>query len=239
MELKETAMARRNIKYGADVIKFAATGGVFSGNDNPRLESYSLEEMRAIVGTAHSLGRKVAVHAHGSTGIKDAIVAGADSIEHGSFIDDEGIRLLKEHGTYLVPTLYVSDWFPEHAASTGANANTIRKAKEVMGVAHANLERALRQGVKVAFGTDAGTVPHGENAREFQSMVRSGMTPLESIQAATTNAADLLGMSDRIGAISPGMFADLICVTGDPLQDVAVLQHVRFVMKEGFVERLE
>lgn len=231
------AKVREDIKYGSDLIKFCATGGVLSKGDNPELEQFSPEEMRAIVAEAHRLGRKVAAHAHGALGIKDAVMAGVDSIEHGSFIDEEGIRLMKEHGTYLVPTLYLGDWFLENYEKLHLTEDMVAKAKLVMPAARQNVSRAFREGVKVAFGTDAAVYPHGLNAREFAVMVKLGLTPLAAIQAATINAADLLGWSDRLGTVEPGKYADLIAVEGDPLSDVRVLESVKFVMKGGEVVR--
>ena len=233
------AKVRENIKYGSDVIKFMATGGVLSQGDNPELEQYSPEEMRAIVETAHGLGRKVAAHAHGALGIRDAVLAGVDSIEHGSFISEEDIELMKQHGTYLVPTLYLMDWFMDNYQKMGLTENMVAKARIVMPAARENVARAIREGVKMAFGTDAAVYPHGLNAHEFPVMVKLGMTPLAAIQAATVNAADLLGWSDRVGALEPGKFADLIAVDGDPLQDVSVLERVPFVMKGGEVVKHE
>jgi len=230
-----TAKVRQNIKYGADLIKFMATGGVLSEGDNPALEQYSPEEMRAIVATAHGLGRKVAAHAHGALGIKNAVLAGVDSIEHGSFINEEDIQLMKAHGTYLVPTLYLMDWFMDNYAKLGLTEGVIAKAKVVMPAARENVARAFQEGVKVAFGTDAAVYPHGLNAHEFAVMVELGMTPLASIQAATINAADLLGWADRVGSLDPGHYADVVAVEGDPLQDVTVLENVKFVMKGGQV----
>jgi imidazolonepropionase-like amidohydrolase len=229
------AKVREDIKYGADVIKFMATGGVLSEGDNPALAQYSPEEMRAIIDTAHGLGRKVAAHAHGALGIKYAVESGVDSIEHGSFINEEDIQLMKQHGTYLVPTLYLMDWFMENYQKMGLTPNMMAKARVVMPAARENVGHAIHEGVKMAFGTDAAVYPHGLNAHEFAVMVKLGMTPLGAIQASTTNAADLLGWSDRVGTIEPGKFADLIAVEGDPLQDVTVLQHVDFVMKGGEV----
>jgi imidazolonepropionase-like amidohydrolase len=226
---------RENIKYGADLIKFMATGGVLSEGDDPALEQFSPEEMREIVETAHGLGRKVAAHAHGALGIKNAVLAGVDSIEHGSYINEEDIQLMKEHGTYLVPTLYLGDWLLENYASLGLTPNMIEKAKIVLPIARQNVSHAFQEGVKVAFGTDAAVYPHGLNAREFAVMVKLGLTPLRSIQAATVNAADLLGWSERVGTLEPGKYADLIAVQGDPLADVRVLEKVRFVMKGGEV----
>ncbi|MDR3675016.1 MAG: amidohydrolase family protein [Acidobacteriota bacterium] len=233
------AKVRENIKYGADVIKFCATGGVLSQGDNPELEQYSPEEMRALVQEAHRLGRKVAAHAHGSLGIKDAVLAGVDSIEHGSFISEEDIQLMKERGTYLVPTLYLGDWLLQNYQKLGLTDNMVDKAKYVLPEARQHVGRAFREGVKVAFGTDAAVYPHGLNAHEFAVMVKLGMTPLAAIQAATINGADLLGWSDRVGSLEPGHFADLIAVDGDPLQDVTILQNVRVVMKGGVVVKEE
>ena len=230
-----TAKVRENIKYGADVIKFMATGGVLSEGDDPALEQYSPEEMRAIVETAHGLGRKVAAHAHGALGIRNAVLAGVDSIEHGTYINEDCIRLMKEHGTYLVPTVYLLDWFPEHAGQLGMTPGVLEKARVVMRLAGANIGAAMRAGVKVAFGTDAAVYPHGLNAHEFAAMTRLGLTPLQAIQAATVNAADLLGWPDRVGTLEEGKFADLIAVDGDPLADVTVLERVAFVMKDGQV----
>ncbi len=231
------AKVREDIKYGADVIKFMATGGVLSEGDSPELEQFSPEEMRAIVTEAHRLGPKVAAHAHGAQGMKDAVLAGVDSIEHGSFINEENIRLMKEHGTYLVPTLYLEDWLTENLDKIGLTPSMMAKAKVVLPVARANEEQAIREGVKIAFGTDSAVYPHGLNAHEFAVMVKLGMSPLSAIQAATLNAADLLGWQDRVGALEPGKFGDLIAVDGDPLQDVSVLEHVKFVMKGGSVVR--
>lgn len=231
------AKVRENIKYGADVIKFMATGGVLSEGDNPNFEQFSPEEMRAIVAESHRLGRKVAAHAHGAQGIKDAVLAGVDSIEHGSYINDEDIQLMKEHGTYLVPTLYLEDWLTENLEKFGLTPNMVAKAKTVLPAARRNEEHAIREGVKIAFGTDSAVYPHGLNAHEFPVMVKLGMSPLSAIRAATINAADLLGWQDKVGTLEPGKFADLIAVDGDPLQDVSVLENVKFVMKGGSVVR--
>ena len=226
---------REDIKYGADVIKFMATGGVLSEGDNPALAQYSPEEMKAIIDTAHSLGRKVAAHAHGSGGIKLAVLAGVDSIEHGSYINDEDIALMKEHGTYLVPTVYLEDWLLENVNVLGLTPNMIQKANTVLPIAQQNLSHAFKSGVKVALGTDAAVYPHGLNGHEFGKMVDMGLTPLQSIQAGTVNAADLLGWSDRVGTLEPGKFADIVAVDGDPIANVHVLENVSFVMKGGAV----
>jgi imidazolonepropionase-like amidohydrolase len=230
---------RENIKYGADLIKVCATGGVLSLGDNPQASQFTLEEMKAIVADAHRLGRKVAAHAHGAQGIVWAAEAGVDSIEHGSYIDDAGIAAMKEHGTYLVPTLYLGDWMIDNAGLTHLPAPLMAKAKEVIPAARKNIAHAFASGVKVAFGTDAAVYPHGLNAHEFAVMVRLGLTPLQAIQAATLNAADLLGWSGKVGTLEPGAWADLVAVDGDPLKDVTTLERVKFVMKGGEVVKNE
>src|ERR1700730_14543167 len=230
---------REVIKYGADLIKICATGGVLSHGDSPQASQYTLEEMKAIVTDAHRLGRKVAAHAHGAQGILWASQAGVDSVEHASYIDDAAIAAMKNNGTYLVPTLYLGDWFLANAERLHVPAELIAKGKDVMPAARKNLAHAFASGVKVAFGTDAAVYPHGLNGHEFAVMVKLGLTPLESIQAATINAADLLGWSDKIGALEPGKWADIIAVAGDPLEDVTTLERVKFVMKGGAVVKNE
>jgi len=230
---------RENIKYGADVIKVCATGGVLSLGDNPQHSQYTLEEMKAIVADAHRLGRKVAAHAHGAEGIRWAAEAGVDSIEHGSYIDDPAIAAMKEHGTYLVPTLYLGDWMFDNAGLTRLPPPLLAKAQAVIPAARKNIAHAFASGVKVAFGTDAAVYPHGMNAHEFAVMVKLGLTPLQAIQAATVNAADLLGWSGKVGTLEPGAWADIVAVDGDPLKDVTTLERVKFVMKGGEVVRNE
>lgn len=232
-------MVRQNIKYGADVIKFMASGGVLSKGDNPQASQYTLEEMKAIVDEAHRLGRKVAAHAHGAQAILWASEAGVDSIEHGSYIDDADIAEMKKNGTYLVPTLYLADWFMENAERNHVPDFLLVKAKAVMPAARKNIAHAFASGVKVAFGTDAAVYPHGQNAHEFAVMVKLGLTPLQAIQAATANAADLLGWPGKVGSLDPGAWADIVAVDGDPLKDVTTLEHVKFVMKGGEVVRNE
>jgi len=230
---------REVIKYGADVIKICATGGVLSLGDDPQHSQYTQAELAAIVADAHRLGRKVAAHAHGAEGIRWAAEAGVDSIEHGSYIDDAAIAAMKQHGTYLVPTLYLGDWFLENAPKTGVPPQMLAKAQAVLPAARKNVAHAFASGVKVGFGTDAAVYPHGLNAHEFAVMVKMGLTPLQSIQAATVNDADLLGWSDRVGVIEPNHYADIIAVDGDPLQDVTTLERVKFVMKGGVVYKSE
>lgn len=229
------AKTREVIKYGANVIKICSTGGVLSLGDDPKASQYTLEEMKTIVTEAHRLGRKVAAHAHGGDGIKLAVLAGVDSIEHGSYIDDEAVKLMKERGTYLVPTLYLGDWFLANYEKLGLPPSIVAKAKEVMPIMRTNFARALSQGVPVAFGTDSAVYPHGLNGHEFAVYVKLGMPPIQAIQTATVHASKLLGLEDRIGAIESGKFADLIAVEGDPTKDVTELERVKFVMKGGQV----
>ena len=230
---------REVIKYGADVIKFCATGGVLSKGDDPQASQYTLEEMKALVADAHRLGRKVAAHAHGAQGILWASQAGVDSIEHGSYINDAAIAEMKKNGTYLVPTRYLGDWLAENMQKIGMPEMFAKKEREIMPIVDKNFAHAFASGVKVAFGTDAAVYPHGLNAREFAMYVKLGMTPLQAIQTATVNAADLLGWSDKVGSLETGKWGDLIAVDGDPLQDVTTLQHVKFVMKGGVVVKNE
>ncbi len=230
-------MVRQNIKYGADLIKIAASGGVLSKGDDPQASQYTLEEMQAICADAHRLGRKVAAHAHGSQAIALATQAGVDSIEHGSYINDEDIKLMKAHGTYLVPTAYLVDWMKQYGHLPDLYQ---QKMTDVGAAMKANHKRAIQAGVKVALGTDAAVYPHGLNAHELDVYVNQyGMTPLAAIQTATLNAADLMGWTDRTGSLDPGKWADLIAVDGDPLKDVRILQHVPFVMKSGVVYKDE
>lgn len=224
---------RENIKYGADLIKICATGGVLSKGDDPQASQYTLEEMQAIVADAHRLGRKVAAHAHGAQGILWASEAGVDSIEHGSYIDDAAIAMMKKHGTYLVPTLYLEDWLVENGHLP---AFYHQKMVDVSAVAKQNIKHAMQSGVKVALGTDAAVYPHGLNAHELDVYVNQlGMAPLSALQSATINAADLMGLSSKTGTIESGKRADIIAVEKNPLDDVRVLQDVKFVMKAGVV----
>jgi imidazolonepropionase-like amidohydrolase len=228
---------RENIKYGADLIKIGATGGVLSKGDDPQASQYTLEEMQAIVADAHRLGRKVAAHAHGGQGILWASEAGVDSIEHGSYLNDEGIAMMKKHGTYFVPTAYLIDWVQQYGNLPPLYQ---QKMKDVSAVEKQNAIKAIKAGVKVALGTDAAVYPHGLNAHEVDVYVNQfGMSPLQGIQTGTINAADLMGWTGKIGTIEPGKWADIIAIDGDPLKDVKLLQHVNFVMKSGTVYKDE
>ena len=231
------AKVREVIKYGADVIKVCASGGVLSKGDQPGTPQYSLEELQAIVEEAHKLGRKVAAHAHGTQSIKDAINAGIDSIEHSSLIDDEGIALAKKHGTYLDFDIYNDDFILQEGAKAGMLPESIEKEKKIGRLQRENFRHAWESGTKMAFATDAGVYPHGDNARQFAKMVEWGMKPVEAIQAATINAADLLGWAGKVGSLEVGLYADIIAVNGDPLSNVRVLESVKFVMKGGVVAR--
>lgn len=226
---------REIIKYGADVIKICATGGVLSKGDDPNASQYTLDEMKAIVADAHRLGRKVAAHAHGAQGAIWASEAGVDSIEHGHLMNDAAIATLKKNGTYLVPTLYLLDWQRENAAQANLPDYAKRKMEMVSLTGKANAKKAIEAGVKIGMGTDAAVYPHGLNAHELAVYVSLGMTPVQAIQTATINDADLLGWSDKIGTIEAGKWADIIAVDGDPLRDITTLQHVKFVMKGGEV----
>lgn len=230
---------REVIKYGASVIKFCATGGVLSKGDDPKASQYTQEEMKAIVTDAHRLGRKVAAHAHGGEGIIWASEAGVDSIEHGTYIDDKGIAVLKKNGTYMVPTIYLNDWLVENMDRIGMPDFYKQKELVVAQVSFKNMANAVRQGVKIAFGTDSAVYPHGLNARQFAVYVKMGMTPAQAIQSATVSAADLLGWKDQTGAIEPGKWADIIAVKADPLADIRALENVSFVMKSGVVYKNE
>jgi len=228
---------RQNIKYGADLIKICATGGVLSKGDDPQASQYTLEEMQAIVADAHRLGRKVAAHAHGAQGILWATEAGVDSIEHGSYINDASIAEMKRRGTYLVPTLYLEDWIVEKG---NLPAFYHQKMVDVSAVAKSNIRHAIQSGVKIALGTDAAVYPHGLNAHELDVYVNQmGMSPLAALQSATINAADLMGWSAKTGTLEPGKWADIIAVERNPLDDVRVLQDVKFVMKSGAVYKNE
>lgn len=227
------ARVRENIKYGADLIKFCATGGVLSKGTAVGATQYTLEEMQALVSEAHMRGRKVAAHAHGTIGIKNAILAGVDSVEHVSLIDDEGLSLAIEKGTALVMDIYVDDYIIGKGAEQGILEESLDKSRQIASNMRANFRKAHNAGANIVFGTDAGVYPHGGNAVQFAYMVRYGMTPLAAIQAATIKAAALIGLEDDVGELTVGHYADLIAVQGNPLMDVTILEQVRFVMKGG------
>jgi len=229
---------REQVKYGADLIKVVASGGILSVGDSPSSVQYSYEELTTIVEEARHSGRKVAAHAHGAQSIKDAVRAGVASIEHGSLIDEEAIRLMKEHGTYLVPTLYTLDYIIEEGPAHGTPEYAVNKARAMVELQRANLRKAYQEGVKFAYGTDAAVIPHGLNAKDFAILVEQlGVPPMDAIRMATTSAADLVGIADKAGAIRPGLWADLIAVEGNPLEDIRRLETVSFVMKAGMVYR--
>ncbi|RDI48868.1 metal-dependent hydrolase family protein [Aquicella lusitana] len=221
---------RYQIKHGAKVIKAAATAGVLSEEDGVGNQQYSYEELKAMVDEAGRHDIPVAVHAHGTEGINAAVKAGVRSIEHGSLLDDESIRLMKQHGTFLIPTTYVTDAINLDILSP----ITRKKAEYLMPIAKKNLQKAIKSGVKIAFGTDSPVIPHGENAKEFAALVRRGMQPIDAIRTATINAADLLRLQDR-GQIRVGYHADIIGVLENPLTNIHALEHVHFVMKDGEV----
>jgi imidazolonepropionase-like amidohydrolase len=226
---------REIIKYGADVIKICATGGVLSKGDDPNASQYTLEEMKAIVADAHRLGRRVAAHAHGAEGVRWASEAGVDSVEHGHLMDDAAIATLKKNGTYLVPTLFLGEYMEKNMDRSDVPEYSKQKMRDVIAAMRKNTGKAFAAGVKVAFGTDAAVYPHGLNAGEFHVYVSLGMTPLAAIQTATVNASDLLGPKYLVGSLEPGKWADVVAVDGDPTKDVTILEHVKFVMKAGAV----
>lgn len=224
---------REQRKYGAEVIKVCATGGVFSRNTEPGQQQLSEEELRAIAEEAHQWGLKVAAHAHGAAGIKAAIRAGIDTIEHASLIDAEGIRLAKERGAWLSMDIYNTEYTQAEGAKNGVLEDNLRKDREIAQLQRDNFRAAHRAGVKMVFGTDAGVMPHGSAGGQFRWMVQYGMTPMEAIQAATRNAAQALGREKDVGAIAVGRWGDLIAVDGDPLADVRQLEDVDVVIKGG------
>jgi imidazolonepropionase-like amidohydrolase len=229
------AMVRKLHKYGAEVIKFCGTGGVFSKTDSVGAQQYSLVEMKAIVDEAHMLGLRVAVHAHGTAGIKDAIRAGVDTIEHASLADAEAITLAKQRGTYFDMDIYNDDYILAEGAKNGTFKESLEKERMIGRQQRETFRAATKAGVKMLFGTDGGVYPNGDNAKQFVTMVTWGMTPLQAIQASTVTAAEALGRSADVGAIAPGRFGDLIAVNADPLGDISTLQSVDFVMKGGEV----
>ena len=230
---------RENKKYGANVIKFCATGGVLSKGTSVGARQYTLEEMEAIVDEAHTQGLKVAAHAHGTEGILYAIRAGVDTIEHSSLIDDEGIALALEKGTVLSMNIYASEYLLAEGEKNGVLPESLEKARYVHERRRANFAKVVKAGVPLVYSTDSAVIPHGDNAKQFSRMVDLGMTPMDAIRAATTVAAKVMGWEGETGAIAPGYHADLIAVAGDPLEDISVLENVAFVMKGGVVYKNE
>lgn len=229
------AMVRRNIKYGADVIKYCGTGGVFSKGDEPGAQQYTAAEVAALVEEAHMAHRRVAVHAHGAEGIKVAIRAGVDTIEHASLIDQEGLDLAKKNGTWLSMDIYNSEYTQTEGPKRGELEEFLRKDREIAQIQRDNFRKAVQMGIKLTMGTDSGVHRHGDNPKQLAWMVKYGMTPMQAIQAATKVGAEALGIEKTVGQIAPGYSADIIAVPADPLADVSVLEHVAFVMKEGTV----
>ncbi len=226
---------RRNIKYGVDLIKTCSTGGVFSKGTTLGAAQGTVDELTAIVEEAHARGMKVASHAHGTVGIKNALRAGVDTIEHASFLDDEAIRMAKRNGAYFSMDIYNTEYTLAEGEKNGVLEESLQKEREVGTIQRESFTKAVKAGAKVIFGTDAAIYPHGDNARQFSRMTRFGMTPVQALRAATTLAAEALGQGDNIGALTPGLYADVIAVEGDPFSDISILEQVDFVMKEGVV----
>ena len=228
-------LVRFEVKNGADLIKLLASAGVLSEEESVGAPQFSQEEMDAVVQEAAMWGRKVAAHAHGAEAIKRAVRAGVASIEHGSLLDDEGIRLMKERGTFLVADVYNDDYILAEYKRLRFPERILDKERQVGKLQRENFRRAAQAGVKIAYGTDAGVYPHGWNGKQFAVMVRYGLTPMQAIQAATQSAAELLGWTDKVGTVSKGKYADIIAVDGDPVKDITELERVTFVMKGGVV----
>jgi imidazolonepropionase-like amidohydrolase len=226
---------RQLLNNGADFIKILATGAVLTLGTKPGVQEFSEEEMHAAVTEAAKFGAKVAAHAHGAEGIKAAVRAGVASIEHGSLIDDEGIRLMKEHGTYLVADIYNGDYIAAEYERLGFPQEFLRKNEETTDAQRQGFRKAVAAGVNIAYGTDSGVYPHGDNAKQLPYMVKYGMTPMQAIQSATISAARLIGWQDHLGSITQGKYADIIAVKGDALADLSSFQKVDFVMKSGEV----
>jgi len=229
------AMVRRNVKYGADLIKYCGTGGVFSKGDTPGAQQYTVEEVTALIDEAHLAGRRVAVHAHGADGIKVAIRAGVDTVEHASLIDQEGLELAKKRGTWLSMDIYNSEYTQTEGPKRGELEEFLRKDREVAQAQRENFRKAVQMGIKLTMGTDSGVHRHGDNPKQLAWMVKYGMTPMQAIQAATQVGADAMGLARTVGQVAPGYSADIIAVAADPLVDIRSLEHVGFVMKQGVV----
>jgi imidazolonepropionase-like amidohydrolase len=229
------AMVRQNIKYGADVIKYCGTGGVFSKGTRVGAQQYTPEEVAALVDEAHMHGRKVAVHAHGASGIKVALRAGVDTIEHASLIDDEGLELAKKNGAFLSMDIYNTEYTQTEGPKRGELEEFLRKDREVAQAQRDNFRKAVQMGIKLTMGTDTGVHRHADAPKQLAWMVRYGMTPMQAIQAATKVGAEALGIDAEVGRIAPGYSADIVAVTGDPLADISTLGNIEFVMKQGVV----
>lgn len=227
------AAVRRNIKYGVDLIKTCSTGGVLSKGTKVGAPQYSVEELTALTEEAHSRGIKVASHAHGTEGIKNAIRAGIDTIEHASFLDDEAIQMAKKNGTYLSMDIYNTEYILSEGEAAGILEESLEKERRVGKRQRESFSKAVKAGVNVVMGTDAGVYPHGQNTRQLSRMVRFGMSEMQALQAATSLAAEALGKEADVGAIAVGRYADIIAVEGNPLDDISVLESVNFVMKDG------
>lgn len=226
---------RKEVKWGADWIKIAATGGIYTAGDDPGLEQFSFEEMKAIVDEARRFGRYVTAHSHGVQGTKSALRVGVRSIEHGSILDNEAVELFRQTGAYLVPTIYTSEYTLAQGEKNKTPAHAMEKARRLHEMKRESFIRAVKGGVRIVYGTDTGIIPQGANARQFAVMVRWGMPASQAILSATSVAAEMLGLSKDIGTVEAGKYADVIAVTGDPLANVAVLEDVKFVMKGGKV----
>ena len=230
---------RRHQKYGVDFIKIIATGGIFTTRSDPAAAAFTREELEAAVDEARKRGQRVAAHAHGIEGIRNAVLAGVHSVEHGSFLDAPTAKLMAERGTFLVPDVYADEYSLTHSEALGHDPAFLEQARSVSGRFRESLRLARAAGVKIAFGTDAGVYPHGDNARQFALYVALGMSPMEALLTATRNAAELIGMSDQLGTIEAGKYADLIAVQPSPLEDIRQMESVRFVMKGGRIVRDE
>jgi imidazolonepropionase-like amidohydrolase len=230
-------VVRRILYGGADLVKLIATGAVMSDNGNPGVPELTEDQIRAAVEEAGLHGAHVAAHAHGAEGIKRAVRGGVHSIEHGSLMDDEGVAMMGEHGTWLVADIYDGDYIAEIGRRDGWKADVLRKNDETTVAQRAMFEKCVAAGVRIAFGTDSGIYPHGWNARQLAYHVRHGQSALEAIRSATLRAAELMGWSDRVGRVEAGLYADLVAVDGDPTEDVRLLEDVRFVMKGGAIVR--
>ncbi len=228
------ARVRENIKYGADLIKFCATGGVLSKGTKVGIQQYTFEEMKNLIDEAHMRGLRVAAHAHGTEGIKTAIRAGADTVEHASFLDEEAIRLALEHGTFLSMDIYNTEYILTEGEAAGILQESLDKERVVGSRQRESFSRAVEAGVKVVFGSDAGVYPHGQNGRQFSRMVRFGMSPMQAITAGTGLAAEALGW-DEVGVLEAGRFADIVAVPGNPIEDISALERPSFIMKGGVV----